>query len=74
MTKISGKVIVLGDNVDTDQILPGYAMAEPFETLSTSQWREHRGWILRIKLKHATLWLQAETLGVGLRVNKHHTR
>lgn len=30
---IQGKVIVLGDNVDTDQILPGYAMAEPMEKL-----------------------------------------
>lgn len=26
---IQGKVIVMGDDVDTDQILPGYAMAEP---------------------------------------------
>ena len=33
MDKIKGRVFVLGDNVDTDQILPGYAMAEPFEQL-----------------------------------------
>lgn len=33
MDKIKGKVIVLGDDVDTDQILPGYAMAEPYEKL-----------------------------------------
>ena len=33
MDTIKGRVLVLGDNVDTDQILPGYAMAEPFETL-----------------------------------------
>lgn len=33
MKKIKGRVIVLGDDVDTDQILPGYAMAEPFELL-----------------------------------------
>lgn len=33
MDKIRGKVIVLGNDVDTDQILPGYAMAEPFEEL-----------------------------------------
>lgn len=33
MKPIKGKVIVLGDDVDTDQILPGYAMAEPYEKL-----------------------------------------
>lgn len=33
MEKIKGRVFVLGDNVDTDQILPGYAMAEPFDQL-----------------------------------------
>ncbi|MDO4554199.1 MAG: 3-isopropylmalate dehydratase [Lachnospiraceae bacterium] len=33
MEKIKGKVVVLGNDVDTDQILPGYAMAEPFEEL-----------------------------------------
>lgn len=33
MEKIKGKVIVLGDDVDTDQILPGYAMAEPMDQL-----------------------------------------
>lgn len=33
MNVIKGKVIVLGDDVDTDQILPGYAMAEPMEQL-----------------------------------------
>ena len=30
---ISGRVWRFGDHVDTDQILPGYAMAEPFDTL-----------------------------------------
>ena len=30
---IKGRVWVFGDNIDTDQILPGYAMAEPFEVL-----------------------------------------
>jgi 3-isopropylmalate dehydratase small subunit len=29
MDIIKGRVLVVGDNVDTDQILPGYAMAEP---------------------------------------------
>ncbi len=33
MEEIRGKVIILGDDVDTDQILPGYAMAEPFDNL-----------------------------------------
>lgn len=33
MDIIKGRVILLGDDVDTDQILPGYAMAEPFERL-----------------------------------------
>jgi 3-isopropylmalate dehydratase small subunit len=33
MDSIKGRVVVLGDNIDTDQILPGYAMAEPFEQL-----------------------------------------
>lgn len=33
MDKIKGRVWVFGDNVDTDQILPGYAMAEPFDKL-----------------------------------------
>ena len=33
MEKISGKVIILGDDVDTDQILPGYAMSEPYEEI-----------------------------------------
>lgn len=33
MNTIKGRIFVLGDNVDTDQILPGYAMAEPFEEL-----------------------------------------
>ncbi len=33
MHKIKGKLIFLGDNIDTDQILPGYAMAEPYEKL-----------------------------------------
>lgn len=35
MDVIQGKIIVLGDDVDTDQILPGYAMAEPFENLGS---------------------------------------
>lgn len=30
---IEGRVWVFGDNIDTDQILPGYAMVEPFEKL-----------------------------------------
>jgi len=30
---IRGRVFVLGDNVDTDQILPGYAMSAPVEEL-----------------------------------------
>lgn len=33
MDKIKGSVLKLGENVDTDQILPGYAMAEPFDQL-----------------------------------------
>ncbi len=33
MDMIRGKAIVLGDDVDTDQILPGYAMAEPYDQL-----------------------------------------
>lgn len=33
MEKIKGKIIILGDDVDTDQILPGYAMAEPLNEL-----------------------------------------
>lgn len=33
MEKIKGRVIVLGNDVDTDQILPGYAMSEPYEQL-----------------------------------------
>lgn len=33
MNTIRGKVIVLYDDIDTDQILPGYAMAEPYESL-----------------------------------------
>jgi 3-isopropylmalate dehydratase small subunit len=33
MDKIKGSVLILGENVDTDQILPGYAMAEPFDQL-----------------------------------------
>lgn len=33
MKPIKGKIIVLGDDVDTDQILPGYAMAEPMDEL-----------------------------------------
>ena len=33
MKKIKGKVIILGDDVDTDQILPGYAMSEPYEEI-----------------------------------------
>lgn len=33
MKAIQGKAMRLGDNVDTDQILPGYAMAEPFDQL-----------------------------------------
>ncbi len=33
MKPIKGKIIVLGDDVDTDQILPGYAMAEPMDQL-----------------------------------------
>lgn len=33
MDLITGKAIVLGDDVDTDQILPGYAMAEPYDKL-----------------------------------------
>ncbi|MDR1194334.1 MAG: 3-isopropylmalate dehydratase [Peptococcaceae bacterium] len=33
MEVIKGRVFVLGDDVDTDQILPGYAMAEPFDQL-----------------------------------------
>ena len=33
MKVIKGSVLLLGENVDTDQILPGYAMAEPFDQL-----------------------------------------
>ncbi|MCP1101846.1 3-isopropylmalate dehydratase small subunit [Aequitasia blattaphilus] len=33
MERIKGKIVVLGDDVDTDQILPGYAMSEPYDKL-----------------------------------------
>ncbi|MBP2637100.1 MAG: dmdB 1 [Firmicutes bacterium] len=33
MNKITGTVWVFGNNIDTDQILPGYAMAEDFDGL-----------------------------------------
>lgn len=33
MDKIRGKVFILDENVDTDQILPGYAMSYPVEEL-----------------------------------------
>jgi len=33
MEKIKGRVLLLGNDVDTDQILPGYAMAEPQDQL-----------------------------------------
>ncbi len=33
MNKLQGKIWVFGNNVDTDQILPGYAMAENFSAL-----------------------------------------
>lgn len=33
MDIIKGRIWVFGDNVDTDQILPGYAMAEDFDKL-----------------------------------------
>lgn len=33
MKQIRGKIVILGDDVDTDQILPGYAMAEPMDQL-----------------------------------------
>jgi 3-isopropylmalate dehydratase small subunit len=33
MKAIKGSVLLLGENVDTDQILPGYAMAEQFDQL-----------------------------------------
>jgi 3-isopropylmalate dehydratase small subunit len=33
MNTIRGKIIILGDDIDTDQILPGYAMAEPYDQL-----------------------------------------
>ena len=36
MEKIKGKVIILGNDVDTDQILPGYAMSEPYELIGNS--------------------------------------
>lgn len=35
MDKIKGNIWLFGDNVDTDQILPGYAMTEPVENLHT---------------------------------------
>lgn len=35
MKMIKGQAFILGDNVDTDQILPGYAMSYPFEQLGT---------------------------------------
>lgn len=31
--KITGRIWIFGENIDTDQILPGYAMAEPTEKL-----------------------------------------
>jgi 3-isopropylmalate dehydratase small subunit len=34
MNNITGQVWVFADNVDTDQILPGYAMAEDFSRLA----------------------------------------
>jgi len=33
MELLKGRVWLLGDDVDTDQILPGYAMSEPMEKL-----------------------------------------
>jgi 3-isopropylmalate/(R)-2-methylmalate dehydratase small subunit len=33
MEKIKGRAFLFGDNVDTDQILPGYAMSAPVEEL-----------------------------------------
>lgn len=34
MNNIKGKIWIFDDNVDTDQILPGYAMAEEFSQLA----------------------------------------
>lgn len=33
MNPIKGRVWIVGDDVDTDQILPGYAMSEPYDKL-----------------------------------------
>lgn len=39
MEKIRGKAFILNENVDTDQILPGYAMSYPVEELKKATLR-----------------------------------
>jgi 3-isopropylmalate dehydratase small subunit len=65
VTKISGKVIVLGDNVDTDQILPGYAMAEPFETLSNFAMAGAPGLDFKDKIKTCDIMVAGRNFGCG---------
>lgn len=63
--EIKGRVWVFGDNVDTDQILPGYAMASPREklkefALAGSQYPDFAS-----QIKHGEIVVAGRNFGCG---------
>lgn len=65
MEKIKGKAFVLGDDVDTDQILPGYAMSEPYEKLSGFAMAGLPGDTFRNKAESACIIVGGRNFGCG---------
>lgn len=65
MFVIKGKALVLGDNVDTDQILPGYAMAEPFEKLGGFAMAGDPGLDFNEKVKTCKIMVAGRNFGCG---------
>lgn len=65
MDIIKGKVFVLGDDVDTDQILPGYAMAEPMEQLGQYALAGSQGLNFKDKVQPGDIVVAGRNFGCG---------
>ncbi len=65
MNKLTGQVWVFEDNVDTDQILPGYAMAEDFTGLGKFAMAGSKQPDFAAKVKQGDILVAGKNFGCG---------
>jgi 3-isopropylmalate dehydratase small subunit len=65
MNNIKGKIWIFDDNVDTDQILPGYAMAEEFSLLAKYAMAGSKQADFAAKVKQGDILVAGKNFGCG---------